>query len=997
MTDSLFLAGADKMQKYLRTPPAHAPVGRARRCGLAGAIVASVGALALSTATASAQCPTYTTGAGTATFLSGANDAGSACDDCTVQVAFPFTVSFYNVDYSTANVGSNGFIDFTTPHAFGFYINGCLPSAVAFGPVLMAHWDDLRTDNAGGGIFTDTVGTAPNRTFVIEWRAVYFAAATQSINFSVLFYEGQSFYDVVYNNIPLAGASATVGVQNGPGGAFSQFSCNVGGLSSGQSIRFACPANIAAGCCGSDGACSVALPGDCASPSVFIGGSCSPNPCPQPLANDLCVNAIDLAPGGSVTGTNVGATGINLSSCAGAGDTLDVWYRFQATASGVHAFDTLGTAGLDTTLALFDACDGTEIACDDDSAGFPLSRVQASLTNGQTIFVRFAGYNMAEGAFTLNSRIPSPPASNDNCAQAIAVTLPFNYAQDISGSGNDFDLSCNAAASIETVNGVWFSYTPATNQLVRFSETSTVNIVTGILDGTCASFSESFCSDADEFVRPLTAGTNYLILVGSFPATGAPLGTPIAFSMTEVQPPTNDTCGTAHVISAFPYTESVDGSTATEDTDVACNDIAAIATGFGVWYSYTSGPDGGTLNLSETSANNVVIAVFTGTCAGLSEVFCTDPEANVRFTAEPNTTYYFLVGMFSATAVPTSPYTFTAGITLPLGSCCVGNTCTLTTISGCTGTHGGVGTNCGGATGYAFQPDTVNSFQDISTDGAALATISGCDDCGETVALGFTFNFLGTDYTDVWVCSNGFIQFPGTGGPHSNIFTNTPIPTAVQPNGMIAPLWDDFNLLQQGDAYVFVQGNAPNRTVTFSWQNVTQHNLVPPDNNSFQVVLHEGTNRVDFRYGGVTAEPTPGDYTIGYEALDGLSGRSIPGTDIGSGLISITLSNASPCIGGGGSGACCTNASCEVAASGACSGPGTRFVGANTACNAVGNVDTPCCRADTNQDGAVGIQDLFDFLILWFAQAPSANADGVPGVGIQDLFDFLRAWFARCA
>ncbi len=55
------------------------------------------------------------------------------------------------------------------------------------------------------------------------------------------------------------------------------------------------------------------------------------------------------------------------------------------------------------------------------------------------------------------------------------------------------------------------------------------------------------------------------------------------------------------------------------------------------------------------------------------------------------------------------------------------------------------------------------------------------------------------------------------------------------------------------------------------------------------------------------------------------------------------------------------------------------------------------CPADFNADGIGGsIQDLFDFLVAWFAQDPRADLNGRDGVSVQDLFDFLALWFAGC-
>lgn len=48
--------------------------------------------------------------------------------------------------------------------------------------------------------------------------------------------------------------------------------------------------------------------------------------------------------------------------------------------------------------------------------------------------------------------------------------------------------------------------------------------------------------------------------------------------------------------------------------------------------------------------------------------------------------------------------------------------------------------------------------------------------------------------------------------------------------------------------------------------------------------------------------------------------------------------------------------------------------------------------ADWNCDGSTSVQDIFDFLTGWFANAGDFNADGATTV--QDLFDYLAAYFS---
>ena len=59
------------------------------------------------------------------------------------------------------------------------------------------------------------------------------------------------------------------------------------------------------------------------------------------------------------------------------------------------------------------------------------------------------------------------------------------------------------------------------------------------------------------------------------------------------------------------------------------------------------------------------------------------------------------------------------------------------------------------------------------------------------------------------------------------------------------------------------------------------------------------------------------------------------------------------------------------------------------------NPPTPC-PADFTRDGALSVQDVFDFLDAYFSGIAQADFNGIGGVTVQDVFDFLDAWFAGC-
>jgi len=195
-----------------------------------------------------ATCSNYLTSTGKGAITAGSTDTGSHCDDCTVPVTFPFPVSFYGQTFNSANINSNGNLQFTD--TIGFLSHGCNPLPFsALGPVIFGYWDDLRTDQVspdcasfpgGCGVFTSTTGTAPNRQFNIEWRAGYFGHSGTA-NFEVVFYEGQSsFFDIFYGATSDNGSDETSGVQMGPAGPATQFSCGVPTLTNGLKVTYTC-------------------------------------------------------------------------------------------------------------------------------------------------------------------------------------------------------------------------------------------------------------------------------------------------------------------------------------------------------------------------------------------------------------------------------------------------------------------------------------------------------------------------------------------------------------------------------------------------------------------------------------------------------------------------------------------------------------------------------------------------------------------------------------
>jgi len=138
----------------------------------------------------------------------------------------------------------------------------------------------------------------------------------------------------------------------------------------------------------------------------FPDASCPSFSCPvTPPPNDACTDCIRVETGEAYQGRTTAATGTDISSCPldGMSDSLDVWHCWTADCTGQVSITTCGSS-FDTTLAVFDSCEGEELECDDD--GCPTqptgrSKVTLNVTEGVTYFIRVAGYNNTTGNYLL--------------------------------------------------------------------------------------------------------------------------------------------------------------------------------------------------------------------------------------------------------------------------------------------------------------------------------------------------------------------------------------------------------------------------------------------------------------------------------------------------------------------------------------------------------------------------------------------------------------------
>ncbi|MFG2616667.1 S8 family serine peptidase [Streptomyces sp. NPDC048507] len=163
-------------------------------------------------------------------------------DNTTERVDLPFPLPLYGKTYAQAWIGTNGTVSFGGNHTGD--VNGDIPSTATPNAALYPFWDDLVVGPAGSGsgVFTAVTGSAPHRTYVIEWRQVsHWSAQADTFSFSAAVGEDGSVtysYKGTGGTGIKGGSTATVGVENAAGTDAFRYSFNTAVLTDGLSIGF---------------------------------------------------------------------------------------------------------------------------------------------------------------------------------------------------------------------------------------------------------------------------------------------------------------------------------------------------------------------------------------------------------------------------------------------------------------------------------------------------------------------------------------------------------------------------------------------------------------------------------------------------------------------------------------------------------------------------------------------------------------------------------------
>ncbi len=392
---------------------------------------------------------------------------------------------------------------------------------------------------------------------------------------------------------------------------------------------------------------------------------------PPPPGNDECADATSLIvhPDQNcvtpTSGTVYSATDSGEDSCGGTEDD-DVWYSFVATGP-VHIIEITNISGSTTDMAygIFEGnCNNpTNLECTDTNGGLTVT----GLTAGNTYYVQ--AYSWSGTAQTTSFDIciltPPPPPPNDDCPDAVALTVypDNNCISPTAGtvySATDSGESTTCAGTED--DDVWYSFVATgTTHIIQIDNIngSTTDMAYGVFEGTCGGLNNLACTDTNAglTVTGLAAGNTYYVQAYSWSSTVQTTSFEICI-LTPPPPPPNDECDDA--ISLTVYGETCGSPTfgtvysATDSGEDSC----AGTEDDDVWYSFVATASTHQIQVTDIagSTTDMAYGIFTtSNCNSFTNITCTDNNGGLTYSNfVPGTTYYVQAYSYSSSAQTTS-------------------------------------------------------------------------------------------------------------------------------------------------------------------------------------------------------------------------------------------------------------------------------------------------------------------------------------------------------
>ncbi len=469
-------------------------------------------------------------------------------------------------------------------------------------------------------------------------------------------------------------------------------------------------------CCFGDGSCDVLTGAMCIKSGGNYQGegtTCDPNPCPQPPANDNCVDRIEVFAGETAV-SNLLATLDGPAPCGLLG--ADVWYNYNPTSDGLVQIQTCGS-GFDTVLAVYAGCDcpvseANLIECNDDACGLQ-SIVTVNALAGECYKIQLGGFAGGTGDGILTIVAVEPGAC---CFPSGECGDGFDEAG-CAGSGGIFQGFGTTCADVICIPicGPGAGGCFEANGSPGCEDTACCKLVCSLDPFCCDVTWDTICADealANCSVEAAACcfgdGSCMMLIPADCSASGGAFqgaGTTCSPNPCP-QPPTNDACDDRIDVGNGATPFSTVGTTTDGPAHPACLAFGDDQVSSDIWFNYNaSGSGPATFSLCGSAYDTKIAVYGTCVCDDVSDatlLACNDDacglQSEVSIDVNAGECYKIRVGGFGG-AQGSGTLTITGPSGPGTGACCYpSGGCLDLTENQCDVSKGefqGEGTSCG--------------------------------------------------------------------------------------------------------------------------------------------------------------------------------------------------------------------------------------------------------------------------------------------------------------
>ncbi|QGK73460.1 S-layer family protein [Flavobacterium sp. SLB02] len=189
---------------------------------------------------------------------------------------------------------------------------------------------------------------------------------------------------------------------------------------------------------------------------------------------------------------------------------------------------------------------------------------------------------------------------------------------------------------------------------------------------------------------------------------------------------------------------------------------------------------------------------------------------------------------------------------------------------------------------YTFVGTTAAGFTPI-TGGNTLTWTGSTDDAvSALIPIGFDFWYMGLRYTNIGATTNGWLTL---GTVATDFVYNNNLAASGSPRPVIAPLWDDLDIVSTANVTYRTTGTVGSRIFTIQYLNTKWNYLAAGAVCSFQVNLYETTGKIEFVYRSDTSAVNASSASIGITATATGSGNYLSVNNAGTSVSSTTVAS----------------------------------------------------------------------------------------------------------